>query len=186
MVFDKPHGISAPLYTHEDYYVNPFAGRAIQQVTNKVVTNGVTTSSSTSYAVDAVTFTTTHPLYKSTDSVLSGWTPQSPGVTSKIIYLENTYTTDVNGRLMPDQNVKVRKYYTVSYSHDTTTPTCGDLKLYNDASLSAPFSYNGGWINTDKYYTMVCADPESECKCDPTDTNCQLDQGKVIARPSVL
>ncbi len=175
--FDKPYWTSL-LKVYEDYIINPFA--------NSVITRNSTNNVIVSYTVDGVLFGSSHILHKNAETIHTNWTTQALWIQYRIDYLENTYTLISNVKT-PNQSVKVRKYYDTTFKFDTTKPTCGDLKLYNDINLTIPFSYLWGWINIDKYYTMICSDLETWCKCTSDDTSCVLkSDGSVITKPSVL
>lgn len=157
--FEKVHWENRILYVHEDYVVNPFSWSSI--VRNQ------TNNSTTSYSVDNRIFNSSHPKYKNNWATMQWWTDHWDGTQTMIKYLENTYTRDGSNILMPNQSVTVRKYYKVDFNYDTSWPTGGDLKLYNDENATQAFSYTPWtWLNEPKYYTMTCNDPETGCKCD--------------------
>jgi len=93
---------------------------------------------------------------------------------------------------VPNQEVRVRRFYDAIYKHDTTAPTCWWINYYNDEELSQSFDYSGGWLNQPKYFTMTCSDLDSGCVCNkdsdawPIDENCIVDSGKVLSVPQLL
>lgn len=187
--FQKTHGVQN-LKVHEDYSINPFLNSTI--VENKVVCtwnncpcglSGCETI--TWYVVDGKAFNSSHPLFKQALVIRKNWSPESDGIDTMIEYRENTYSQP-NGIYKPNQAVTVRKYYVVTYKHDTTFPTCGEVKFYNDEALTTSFSYTGWWLNSPKYFTMVCSDVETNCYCAPDDESCDTNVQKVISTPQLL
>lgn len=174
--FDKVHWVGNILNVYEDYYTNPFNDATI--IRNEL--NGVLQS----YSVNGVVFNAIHPLFFNATST-GWWVTQSPGISTAIQYLENTYTMD-QWIPKPNQNVKVRKYYKTLFNYDTTAPTCWDIKLYNDQKLTQSFNYTWGWINSWKYFVLECSDPETGCKCESDDNSCQLSGWKVTSVPKVI
>lgn len=189
--FEKEHWIR-DLRVHEDYLLNPFTNSKI--IENKVVCQGNNCSCgwngcvlSTSYIVDGKTFGPGHPLYKNTFDIRQNWTTQSPGIKTRIEYRQNTYTKS-GDTYIPNQSVLVRRYYEATYLYDETNPTCGEVNYYNDIEMTQPFTYEGWWLNKPKYYTMVCADGETWCKCEWADKwkVCDVKDGKIFSMPQLL
>lgn len=175
----KEHWENRLLNVHEDYISNPFSSSQIVQ--NQL--NWVTSS----YSVDWRIFSWWHPLYFSANSFATpDFITDSPGILTRVEYLENTYS-DVWWIITPNQSVRTRKHYQVSFNFDTTAPTAGDLELYNDQEGTESFQYQGWWINSPKYYTMYCHDSETWCKCNPlTDTQCEIYNWRVRLIPQIL
>lgn len=178
--FTKPSWASS-LNVYENYVINPFKSSTI--VRNTTCVNGNCRLSN--YTVNGRVFNSSHPLYKSFGERRKNWSEVSDGISTYIQYRENTYTFE-SGIPKPNQSVTLRKYYAVHYKHDTTTPTCGEVKYYNDINLTRPFTYNGGWLNNEKYYTMICKDSQTGCYCAPDDSNCIVSWGKVVSTPQLL
>ena len=168
--FDKVHSNATgkKLYLYEDYTINPFSGVTITANYTQCSWSGCNWAARTlnGYSINGTPFGSSHPLYKNVYENHENWST-SNWIETRIMYLENTHSA-----WAPRQSVKVRKYYIIPFFHDTTPPTCGDVKLYNDQGLSTPFSYGWWWLRETKYYTMVCADPETWCSCDPSDPWC--------------
>lgn len=188
-VFTKNSGIDE-LRVSEDYYINPFSSTIIKKNITTCSWNSCPCwasgcSYTTGYSVDGKLFNTTHPLYKSFGNVRRNWYEYQDGIDARIVYRENTYTSE-NGVLKPDQSVKVRRYFIASYKHDTTTPTCGEVNYYNDEALTQSFTYNGWWLNQPKYFTMTCLDSETGCYCAGDDESCIIRNGKVISTAQLL
>ena len=179
--FSKPSWANS-LQLYEDYVINPFKSSTI--IKNTTCVNGVCSTSN--YTVDGRIFNASHPLYKRYWEVRKNWSEESSWISTYINYRENTYTTESWWVLKPNQSVTVRKYYSVTYKHDTSTPTCWEVKYYNDESLTIPFTYWGWWLNHEKYYTMICKDSQTWCFCSPDDTNCIISWGEVVSTPQLL
>lgn len=178
-IFQKIHWENKKLYVHEDYNLNIFSWKDI--VRNQ--TNWVTSS----YSVDWVTFWNWMSLFKNKGSIIQNWKQESPWISTMIEVLENTYIKDESGVNMPNQNILVRKYYKVDFNFDKTWPTWWELRLYNDSNWTTNFSYiPWTWLNSWKYYTMVCWDPETWCKCAESDTQCEIVDWKVRTIPKIL
>lgn len=175
----KVHWENRLLYVYEDYISNPFLNsQIIQNQTNWVIS---------SYSVGWRIFSSTHPLYLRANRFQTpNFITESPGIRTRVEYLENTFT-NVWWIITPKQSVRTRKHYQVSFNFDTTAPTAGDLELYNDQDGTELFQYLGWWINSPKYYTMYCNDPETGCKCDPLrDTQCEIYNWRVRLIPQIL
>lgn len=172
----KIHGGQRTLYAHEDYVSNPFSNSTIIQ--NQL--NGQTTS----FSVDGRIFNASHTLYHRTNTMMP-WVIESPGIRSRIQYLEDTFTSQ-GWIALPKQSVRTRKHYEVNFNFDTTPPTWGDLRLYNDAEGTSIFNYEGWWVNTPKYYTLYCSDPETGCECRENDSQCELYDNKVRLVPKLI
>lgn len=184
--FQKIHGTSRVLNTYEDYFINPFQASTIVRNTT-TTTNRITWTTTTTlqnYTVDNVVFNNRHPLYY-TKWTKMNWVLQSPWILTQIEYLQDSFTFD-EGIIMPNQNVKVRKYYKVSFNYDTTPPTCWDIQLFNDENLIQSFTYNGGWLNQPKYFTLECRDLETWCKCEEDDMSCEVKWWNVISTPKPI
>ncbi len=178
------------LRVSEDYVINPFSNSDIKRNTTICTWNNCPCwvsgcSFTTGYTVDWKLFNSSHSKYKPANSIRRNWYNYSDGIDSSIRYLQNTYTTE-DWVLKPRQSVKVRRYYITWYNHDTSTPTCWEVNYYNDEALTQGFTYNGGWLNSPKYFTMTCLDAQTWCYCDPSDSNCQIQSWKVISTPQLL
>lgn len=178
------------LRVREDYFINPFSWSTI--VKNTVVCTGNNCpcwpsgcTSTTWYSIDWVLFWPSHPQFKNVNEVLENWHPYSDGISSRVEYRENTYTQSWS-MYIPDQSVKVRRYYIASYQHDTSAPTCWGVNYYNDKSLTESFSYTWGWLNSPKYFTMTCLDGETWCYCAPDDQSCIENSWVITSTPQLL
>lgn len=187
--FVKPAWVN-DLYVHEEYIINPFKNSTI--IKNTIVCTGNNCPCGPSgcsyvsgYTVDGRVFNASHPLYKRFWAIRKNWWQESDGVSTRIEYRGNTYTTEA-GVLKPDQSVRVRKYYAVRFKHDVSTPSCWEVRYFNDQALTQSFTYNWGWLNKPKYYTMICEDAQTGCYCDPDDSNCQVVGNTVISTPQLL
>jgi hypothetical protein len=187
--FNKKHW-KQELYVFEEYFINPFANSTITKNTSKCTGNACPCWSSgcsytTSYRVNGKIFNPNHPKFINAHTTKRKWWKIDNGLSARTVYIENTYRKE-NGVYVPRQEVKVRKYYKATYKHDTTAPTCGTVKYYDDEALTQEYNYMGGWLNSPKYYTMVCADPESWCYCADTDNSCQKKWWVVISIPQLI
>ena len=161
--FDKIHWDWNILYLYEDIVINPF----LDHIITKQTCSWNNCSYTSRYLVDGRVFNSSHNLYKNTNSILQDWTTDpDTNIKTKITVLENTYKSFNNYSKEPVQSVLVRNFYEIPISYDTTPPTCWDVELYNNQDLTGSFTYAWWWLNTTKYYTMKCGDPETNCKCD--------------------
>lgn len=179
--FKKQHG-RWELRVHEDYYINPFDG--VNIVKNTTCSSGGSNCSST-YMVWWKFFSDRHSLFKRSWSIRKGLSQESDGIKTMVMYLEDTFIKE-GVRNAPKTKVLVRKYYIVNYNFDTTSPTCWDVELYDDEQLTQQFTYAGWWLNSPKYYTMVCEDPETWCFCDTSNPDCQVVGWRVLSNPEPL
>lgn len=186
--FQKPHGLNN-LLVKEEYYINPFLDSTI--VRNSTICNGgncpcgFSWCTTISYSVDGQNFVDGHPKIYEAGTILKNWTTETSGIVSRIDSLERNYTQE-SWVYVPNQNVRVVKYYNISYRHDTTPPSCWEVRYYDDINLTRSFSYTGWWLNTPKYFTMVCRDSETWCQCAADDESCQIVWTNIMSSPELL
>jgi len=178
------------LKVSEDYFINPFSWDDIKKNTTICTWNNCPCwfngcSFTTSYSVNGVLFGPNHPKFKRAYQSRRNSYNYADGIISRVEYRQNTFTRP-DWVYMPRQSVKVRRYYTTTYRHDTSTPTCGEVNYYNDESLSEPFTYEGWWLNQPKYFTMKCLDSQTGCYCAPDDENCIIVLWEVVSTPQLL
>jgi len=188
--FIKNPGIHE-LRVYEDYEINIFSSNTITEDITTCTGNGCTCGVApcniyNGFDINGVRFTTSHLKHINAGEVRRDWYSYWDGIESRVEYLENTYTTE-NGNPKPNQSVLVRRYYIVTYKHDITPPTCGNINYFDDDTLTTPFSYTPWqWLIEPKYYTMTCEDSQTWCFCGISDTSCQMNAGNVISTPQLL
>jgi len=173
-----------PIYkVYEDYYINPFAASIIKTITDTNTTTDyrfsppkiTTTTTNIHFTINWISSNNTAllPNIATTNYIYQWWTTEFNDlkwniVKTKIVYLEPSYTLNSYWNKKPKQKVLVRKYYKVTFSYDTTLPTCWNVKLYNDNLLQSPYNTANlqwnVWINKPIYYTLQCSDIETGCK----------------------
>lgn len=192
---EKIHGAGKVAYVYEDIIYNTFLWNRITLISNTSTLDGNFSGFTQYYTVwtnpngaQNPVFALGHTLYLGSGSyITSGFIQEKPGMKTQVQLLENNYIVTSTGLTVPKQDTRARKYYIVDFNYDITQPECDTLEYFRDSEWKIPYTYTGGWINEDTYFSVGCRDPESDCRCDDSERQgCFIKQSKVYSSPKLL